>query len=147
MRIQFILYVADQTRSAAFYRGLLGVEPSLNVPGMTEFCLLAGVKLGLMPAEGIARIITPVLPHPSQAEGIPRCELYLRVRAAKDYMGRALRLGGQAIDGLKDRDWGDRVGYIADLDGHVVALAEDDQVAPLVAREAGAGLATRGKKL
>ena len=147
MRIQFILYVADQTKSTAFYRALLGIEPSLNVPGMTEFCLLEGVKLGLMPAEGIARIITPALPHPSQAEGIPRCELYLRVRAAKDYMERALRLGGLAIDALKDRDWGDRVGYIADLDGHVVALVEDEQAAPLAVREAGAGPATRGKKL
>ena len=124
-RFQFILYVADQTKSTGFYRGLLGIEPSLEVPGMTEFCLMEGVVLGLMPAEGIARIITPVLPHPSLAQGVPRCELYLRVQGASDCIERGLRLGGAAIDALKDRDWGDRVGYIADLDGHVVALVED----------------------
>lgn len=127
VQFTFILYVADQAKSTGFYRGLLGIEPSLEVPGMTEFCLMEGVKLGLMPAEGIANIVTPKLPHPSSAQGVPRCELYLRVRAASDYMERGLRLGGVAIDALKDRDWGDRVGYIADPDGHVVAFAEDEQ--------------------
>jgi len=28
------------------------------------------------------------------------------------------------ISELKDRDWGDRVGYISDPDGHVLAFAE-----------------------
>ncbi len=142
-RFHFILYVADQAKSTGFYRGLLGIEPSLNVPGMTEFCLMEGVVLGLMPAAGIAKIITPALPHPSLAEGIPRCELYLCVRGASDYIERALRLGGVAIEDLKDRDWGDRVGYIADLDGHVVALVEDDLAGPLAGCCAGAGSAIR----
>lgn len=34
---QFILFVADQTRSTEFYRKLLDKEPVLEVPGMTEF--------------------------------------------------------------------------------------------------------------
>lgn len=63
---EFILYVADQARSTAFYRSLLGCEPILNVPGMTEFSLGHGTKLGLMPEQGIARIISGPMPHPSQ---------------------------------------------------------------------------------
>lgn len=35
--IEFILYVADQARSTAFYSTLLNRAPTLNVPGMTEF--------------------------------------------------------------------------------------------------------------
>ena len=55
MSIEFILYVADQSRSARFYAELLGLAPSLDVPGMTEFTLPGGCKLGLMPEAGIAR--------------------------------------------------------------------------------------------
>ncbi|MBK6476581.1 MAG: hypothetical protein IPF95_18030 [Flavobacteriales bacterium] len=39
LRIHFILYVQDQLRSTSFYTALLGLEPTLNVPGMTEFGL------------------------------------------------------------------------------------------------------------
>lgn len=38
----FVLYVADQTQSAAFYAAMLGREPRLDVPGMTEFDLPGG---------------------------------------------------------------------------------------------------------
>jgi catechol 2,3-dioxygenase-like lactoylglutathione lyase family enzyme len=38
----FILYVADQAASAAFYTRVLGASPTLDVPGMTEFALGAG---------------------------------------------------------------------------------------------------------
>ena len=34
-RVNFILYVRDQRASADFYRQVLAVEPTLDVPGMT----------------------------------------------------------------------------------------------------------------
>ena len=122
--IEFILYVADQTRSAEFYEGLLKTSPSLNVPGMTEFNLSETVKLGLMPESGISNIICPALPHPKTANGIPRCELYLKVKNPAEYIQRAIQLGGKNISGLQARDWGDTVGYLADLDGHIIAFAK-----------------------
>jgi hypothetical protein len=45
-RTQFILYVADQTAATAFWRAVLDMAPSLNVPGMTEFILGSGAVLG-----------------------------------------------------------------------------------------------------
>ncbi len=45
MRAHFILYVADQKRSTAFYEEVLGMAPSLSVPGMTEFTLDGGAIL------------------------------------------------------------------------------------------------------
>ncbi len=122
--IEFILYVLDQEKSTAFYEQLLYKKPSLNVPGMTEFELFKGVKLGLMPENGIAKIIQDRMPHPHQGNGIPRCELYIKMDDAKKYMDRAVQLGGKEIDALKIRDWGDSVGYISDLDGHIIAFAE-----------------------
>lgn len=123
MQAEFILYVADQTRSRDFYRTVLAMEPTLDVPGMTEFDL-GGCKLGLMPEAGIARIVTPALPHPDLASGIPRCELYLLVAAAEDVVERCRNAGAREVAPLLVRDWGHRVAYFADPDGHVLAIAE-----------------------
>ena len=112
LRIHFILYVQDQLRSTSFYTALLGLEPTLNVPGMTEFELPGGSVLGLMPENGIAKIISGPLPHPSTANGTPRCACE-----------RAKQAGARLIDGAKDRDWGHRTAYFVDPDGHVIALA------------------------
>ena len=49
----FVLYVADQARSARFWAAALGGAPRLDVPGMTEFALPGGGALGLMPERGI----------------------------------------------------------------------------------------------
>ena len=77
--LEFILYVSNQEKSRNFYQILLQQNPSLDVSGMTEFTLNDFVKIGLMPNDGIAKIITPTLPHPNSGNGIPRCELYLQV--------------------------------------------------------------------
>lgn len=120
---EFILFVADQARSTSFYRALLARDPALDVPGMTEFELGPGVKLGLMPEQGIARIISGQLPHPSTGQGVPRCELYLLVDDLDQAMQQAKEAGAASVDPVADRDWGHRVAYFADPDGHVVALA------------------------
>ena len=82
-QVEFILYVADQERSKRYYSKVLAIEPVLNVPGMTEFKLTDFVKLGLMPENGIAKILSDKMPHPNQGRGIPRCELYIKVENAE----------------------------------------------------------------
>lgn len=121
--IEFILYVAAQERSRDFYAAVLGEQPVLDVPGMTEFELGPGCKLGLMPEQGIAKIVSPVLPHPAQAQGVPRCELYLCVSDVGAYELRAQAAGATLVDAGRPRDWGDHVSYWADPDGHVLAFA------------------------
>lgn len=124
MQIEFILYVADQEKSKHFYEELLGIKASLHMPGMTEFQLSETSKLGLMPENGIAKILETATPHPNTGNGIPRCELYLKVKNAKEYMERGIQLGAKLISPMQQRDWGDYAGYIADADGHIIALAE-----------------------
>lgn len=121
---EFILYVSDQQRSVDFYAAVLQLQPSLNVPGMTEFTLAENLKLGLMPENGIAKIITPAMVHPASGNGIPRSELYLQVDDVEAAMQRAEDAGAKIVDAAADRDWGDTVGYVADLDGHVIAFAK-----------------------
>ncbi len=120
---EFILYVKDQARSTRFYSTLLERAPLLDVPGMTEFELSPGTKLGLMPEQGIARIISGVLPHPATVNGVPRCELYLLVDHLESALQQALKSGALEVSPAADRDWGHRVAYFADPDGHVIALA------------------------
>ncbi|MBU0982591.1 MAG: glyoxalase [candidate division Zixibacteria bacterium] len=119
----FILYVADQERSTTFYSAALGLQPILNVPGMTEFALNDGSSLGLMPAAGIKRLLGENLPDPMPGDGIPRCELYLTVDDPTVCLDRAIAVGAKEVSPAKTRDWGDTVAYCLDPDGHVLAFA------------------------
>jgi predicted enzyme related to lactoylglutathione lyase len=123
--IMFILYVADQAKSKTFYQDILQLKPTLDVPGMTEFTLKDGVMIGLMPNNGIAKIIGNTLPHPAEGSGIPRCELYLKLENAQSYVDRALKIGAALVSPMQVRPWGDTTAYIADPDGHVLAFAEN----------------------
>ena len=120
---EFILYCADQERSTAFYSEILERLPVLKVPGMTEFQLTDGVKLGLMPEAGIAKILQERTPLPASGNGIPRCELYLYVDNVREAFDRAVSAGAKRVSDPSRREWGDTVGYIADFDGHIIAFA------------------------
>ncbi|MBE7510191.1 MAG: Glyoxalase-like domain protein [Bacteroidetes bacterium ADurb.Bin141] len=124
IKTQFILYVRDQQASTEFYSKILRLQPSLNVPGMTEFILNEYCKLGLMPENGIAKILSVNTPHPAEGNGVPRCELYLNVENTEKEFNHSLQHGAKMISAPADRDWGDKVCYLADPDGHIIAFAE-----------------------
>ena len=123
MNAHFILYVADQATSTHFYEAVLAEKAILDVPGMTEFRLNDGCILGLMPTEGIKKLLGKVLPDPAAAHGTPRAELYLIVDDPAEYHARALQNGAVELSKMKARDWGHAVAYSLDLDGHVLAFA------------------------
>lgn len=119
----FIFYVADQQRSRDFYRQVLGREPALDVPGMTEFKLTETASLGLMPEDGIARILGEAVPHPRDGSGVPRAELYLPVDDPAERLAALVAAGGREVSPAAARAWGDLVAYGSDPDGHVIAFA------------------------
>lgn len=122
--IETILYVNDQQESSDFYTKLFRQNPNLNVPGMTEFILSENCKLGLMPNKGIAKILSDKTPHPDKGNGIPRCEIYLYVENIQIEFDNAIKSGAMLISPITVRDWGDRVCYFSDIDGHIIAFAE-----------------------
>ncbi|HKO60386.1 MAG TPA: VOC family protein [Pyrinomonadaceae bacterium] len=126
MKAHFILYVSDQQRSTAFYAAVLDKQPTLNVPGMTEFKLSDSSVLGLMPESGIVRLLGNTIVHPSLARAGPRAELYLVVDSAADFHARAIKSGAREVSPMALRDWGHSVAYSLDPDGHVLALASAD---------------------
>lgn len=119
-RANIILYVRDQRASADFYRQVLAAEPTLDVPGMTEFHIVEGVVLGLMPERGIARLLGI---DPASGAGVPRAELYVVVDDPAAYHARAVAAGARELSPLSPRDWGEAAAYSQDPDGHVLAFA------------------------
>ena len=122
--IETILYVNNQEESNKFYQKIFRSLPDLNVPGMTEFFISDSCKLGLMPNKGIAKILSNKVPHPDLGNGIPRCELYLYVDNIHFEFDNAIKSGAKLISPIVDRDWGDKVCYFSDPDGHIIAFAE-----------------------
>ncbi|HBS89061.1 MAG TPA: lactoylglutathione lyase [Bacteroidales bacterium] len=119
-----ILYVSDLKASCEFYQKIFRKAPDLNVPGMTEFIISDNSKIGLMPNNGIAKILSGNTPHPDSGNGIPRCELYLVVEDVMLEFENAIKNGAKLVSPVVDRDWGDKVCYFSDPDGHIIAFAE-----------------------
>lgn len=121
----FVLYVQDQASAAVFYRETLQVEPSLDVPGMAEFPLGSGAVLGIMPMDGIRRLLAGAISADVQP-GAPRAELYLRVEGAEEWLARAVGAGASLLSPVQPRDWGESAGYCMDADSHILAFAESE---------------------
>ncbi len=124
-KAHIILYVENQQKGTDFYTSLLNKPPSLNVPGMTEFELSGSTVLGLMPSRGIKNLLGKNIEKPEPTNNQPRAELYLMVNDIEEYIDRAVKLGARKLDELKERDWGHRAIYFEDLDGYIIAFAEE----------------------
>jgi len=118
-----ILFVTDQTTSKKFYESILKKAPILDVPGMTEFHLSDNFSVGLMPGDNIKTLLDDKIPNPYKAKGIPRCELYLFVSNPTRHLDLLKLNGGKIVSEVKQRSWGDEVGYGLDPDGHLIAFA------------------------
>ena len=126
MKPQFILYVSNQDLSTEFYSKVLDEKPSLAVPGMTEFQLTSHAKLGLIPEEGIQRLLGSGFPPPVSGDSSAKSELYLLVNDAESFHARAIAHGARELSTFQRRDWGHSVAYSLDPDGYVLAFAQDD---------------------
>ncbi|HRQ31441.1 MAG TPA: VOC family protein [Saprospiraceae bacterium] len=120
---EIILFVKDQNKAAGFYERILGIQPSLHVPGMTEFRLSSNCLLGLMPQSGISRLLQLNLTAEENSSAFPKCELYLLVKDAAAAIDHAISCGASLVSAVQARDWGDLAGYLKDPDGNIIAFA------------------------
>jgi predicted enzyme related to lactoylglutathione lyase len=120
-RAHFILFVADQALSTRFYQRVLMLEPALYVPGMTEFELTPQSVLGLMPRDGISRLLGSPVSYSSAGKS---GECYLVIDDVPTCVQRVLREGGTLLSPFQPRDWGHSVAYCGDIDGNILALAQ-----------------------
>ena len=117
-----ILYVPDQDAARAFWAATLATEPTLDVPGMTEFTVAPGAVLGLMPARDVAALLPALAAVGGPAEA-PAAELYLLTPDAPGCHARAIAVGATELSPMLRRTWGDDAAYSRTPDGHVVAFA------------------------
>jgi len=122
--LYIIFYVKNQNKAKELYSQLFSIKPVLHVPGMTEFVLGSNIKLGLMPNERINKLIETKTPHPDNAEGIPKCELYVVIENPEKYLEKAVKIGFIKLAELQKRSWEHTVGYVMDTDGNVIAFAK-----------------------
>lgn len=123
--MMLIIYVENQEKAREFYKKVLAMEPLMDVPGMTEFELGENVLLGIMPDEGIARILEGKVKNLGKSAAVPKCELYLPVDDPDEYYHRLIKAGGTGIVEGKARPWGDYTAYGMDLDGNLLAFSKN----------------------
>ncbi len=118
-----ILYVKNQQKSRDFYARVLLMQPALDVPGMTEFRISENMTLGLMPENGIIRLLGDKIIDPAKAGGAPRAELYLTTDDPEACHARAISAGALELKPFSAMNWGDMAAYSADPDGHILVFA------------------------
>lgn len=123
MKVHTIFFVEDQAESTKFYQAILGMDPILNVPGMSEFKLSEEHVLGLMPAAGIKRLLGEKIEMPEKKNSAPNAELYLCVNDPNMYFDRALKNGAREMSPVEPRNWGSNVGYVMDVDNNLIAFS------------------------
>jgi predicted enzyme related to lactoylglutathione lyase len=117
-----ILAVTDLACARRFYEACFDWPLQVETPVYLEFGLPEGLRLGLYRKEGFEKNLgLPVASTPSGAVG--PTELYLYDPEPEQIIARALQAGGRLLAPLRPRDWGDLVGYLADPDGNVIAIA------------------------
>lgn len=118
-----ILAVADLARARGFYEATFGWSRTADVAVYVELGPPGGgSRVGLYQREGYGKNIGR-LPAGIPAGEVGAAEVYLHVDDPAATLARALAAGARLLSPLAPRGWGDEAAYVADLDGHVLALA------------------------
>lgn len=117
-----VIAVDDLARAARFYQDGFGWPRTVDAPVYVELALPDRRRLGLYQRDGFARVTGRAAAQPP-AGALTGAELYLHVDDVDLAFTRLVAAGATALSAPADRDWGDRAGYVADPDGHVVVVA------------------------
>jgi predicted enzyme related to lactoylglutathione lyase len=121
--MMIVIFVKNQEKSRDFYMEVLGMEPFMDVPGVTEFKLDDNMLLGIMPSEGVKNMMDIKTINHWEAGETPKCQIYLPVDEPDEYYNRAIKAGGIGIIEGKSTPWGGYICYCMDLDGNLLAFA------------------------
>jgi catechol 2,3-dioxygenase-like lactoylglutathione lyase family enzyme len=119
-----ILAVKDLAVARQFYDDTFGWARTVDAPLYCERTLANGMRVGLYAREGFARNVgaTPIATRPRE---LAPAELYVYADDPEALLRRGAAAGGTLLSPLLPRDWGDEVGYLADPDGSVIAVAAE----------------------
>jgi uncharacterized protein len=117
-----ILAVRDLAGAQRFYSGLLEWPVTVETGSYVELRHASGMRLGLYERNGFGRNVGRA-PITVEGADLHAAELYFHADDPQAVADRAVSLGARLLSALAPRDWGDEVVYLADVDGHVVAIA------------------------
>jgi predicted enzyme related to lactoylglutathione lyase len=120
----FIIYVENLEKTKLFYELLFEKEPIVDEPGMCEFELPDGSTLGIMPNKSLEKLFGAKFRIEKNRRALPNVELYFLTEDALPFHKRAIKLGTTEIRKFSKMDWGDKVAYSINHDGHILAFAE-----------------------
>lgn len=120
----FIFYVDDFDKTKMFYQLLFNLTPIIDEAGMCEYELPDGSTLGIMPSASLAKLFGDKFVEQKDRKALPNVELYFLMENALEFHKRALQLGATEIREFAEMDWGDKVAYSLNHDGHILAFAE-----------------------
>ena len=106
-KTHFIHYVRDQEASLEFFQSVWGHQPTLDVPGMTEFTVTEKTVIGLMPKRDVVRLLDLDIAEVSRSS--IRGEIYSVVLSPGSYHQRVLAAGAKELSALAPRSWGDQM--------------------------------------
>jgi lactoylglutathione lyase len=117
-----VLYARDVEGLAAFYE-CLGFAVQSRVPGTDGQVGYIGLRRGVselaVTTEQSPELLAGVLPGPG-----PRHELFVYVDDLDASIEDAAHAGAQVLRGPNQMPWGERLAYLRDPEGNLVALAQ-----------------------
>ena len=120
----FIIYVDDFDKTKLFYELLFNNKPVIDEPGMCEFKLPDGSTLGIMHTSSLTKLFGEEFVEQKDRKALPNVELYFLTEIALEFHKRAVQLGATELREFADMDWGHKVAYSLNHDGHILAFAE-----------------------
>jgi len=124
MKTYFIIYVNDLEKSKIFYELLFNIKPIIDEPGMAEFELPDSSTFGIMPNISLEKLFGSDFKIEKNRKSLPQTELYFLVEDAIMFHNKAIQLGATEIREFSKMDWGHKVAYSINHDGHILAFAE-----------------------
>ena len=119
----FIIYVENFEKTKIFYEVLLDIKPIVDEPGMCEYELPNGATLGIMPNSSLEKLFGSDYIVNEKKKSTPKFELYFQVDDPEAFHKKAKQLGALELRKFKKMDWGDKVAYSINHDGHILAFA------------------------
>jgi predicted enzyme related to lactoylglutathione lyase len=117
-----ILAVEQLPRAIAFYRTVLGWEQVVDASVYGELRSPTGMRLGVYDRRNFGNNIGRIPePHPGP---VSTTELYFHAGDLEAMVARACEAGATLLSAAADRAWGERVAYVRDPEGTVIAFAQ-----------------------
>ncbi|MEL6343030.1 MAG: VOC family protein [Myxococcota bacterium] len=117
-----IIYVPDVLAALTFYEAAFGFVRRFVHPSQDYGELATGETVLAFASEGLRALNGLELRDNRMTERAPGVEIVFVTDAVEQAMTRALDAGAAPVHAITEKPWGQRVGYVRDLNGVLIEL-------------------------